>query len=114
MVCAFLGRGHVRGAGGCSARRARCGLSHKERPMNSRIIAVITLLAATSTIDVLAHRVIGRGNALHTALVQSPTASPADLPIPIFDTGLSVICIRVTNTSTDGAVVTAVGLELPG
>ena len=63
---------------------------------------------------VLAHRVIGRSNALHTALVQSPTASPVDLPIPIFNTGLSVICIRVSNTSANGARIGAVGLELPG
>jgi hypothetical protein len=83
----------------------------------TRMFAVVTLVmlvAAVSSIDVLAHRVIGRGNALHTAFVQSPTASPVDLPIPIFNTGLSVICFRVTNTSANGARVGAIGLELPG
>jgi hypothetical protein len=75
---------------------------------------VATLVAGASIVNVLAHRVIGRNDALNTALVQSPTASPVDLPVAIFNTGLSVICFRTTNTSTNGARIAAIGLELPG
>ena len=77
------------------------------------VLALIALVAFP--VRVLAHRVIGRAYpALVTALVQSPTASPLDLPVPIFDTGLSVACIKVTNTSRVETRITAVGLELPG
>jgi hypothetical protein len=63
----------------------------------------------------VAHRVIGRTYpGLVTALVQSPSASPVDLPIPLWDTGLSVVCFKVTNTSRVETRITAVGLELPG
>jgi len=47
-------------------------------------------------------------------LVQSPSASPVDLPVPLWDTGLSVVCIKVTNTSTVDTRITSVGLELAG
>lgn len=62
-----------------------------------------------------AHRVVGQNYPTSaTAFVQSPTASPSDLPIPIYGSGLSVICIRVTNTSPVGNRITGIGLELPG
>jgi hypothetical protein len=77
------------------------------------VLALIALVALP--VRVLAHRVIGRAYpALVTALVQSPTASPSDLPIPIFDVGLSVVCLKVTNTSRIDTRITALGLELPG
>lgn len=80
-----------------------------------RLIAVMALVVAAWTTQVFAHRVVGRRSpTTHTALVQSPTASPADLPVTLFNTGLSVICFRVTNTSTTNSRITAVGLELPG
>jgi hypothetical protein len=76
---------------------------------------MVVLAFTAASLTVSAHRVIGRVNpAGNTALVQSPTASPADLPVPIFNTGLSVICFRVTNTSTSRSRITAVGVELPG
>lgn len=80
------------------------------------LLASLTIAAATiATISVSAHRVIGRAHpTLATALVQSPTASPADLPVPLFSTGLSVACIRVSNTSPGDVRLSAVGLELPG
>ena len=82
-------------------------------PKTLSVLALIALVAFP--VRVLAHRVIGRTYpALVTALVQSPTASPLDLPIPIFDTGLSVACIKVTNTSRVDTRITAMGLELPG
>jgi hypothetical protein len=79
-------------------------------------LIALLLAAAAWSIDLSAHRVIGRTYpGVVGALVQSPTASPTDLPIPIFNTGLSVICIRVTNTTSPADVrITALGLELPG
>ena len=78
-------------------------------------LAVVVGVLASATSVVLAHRVLGRNYpALVTALVQSPSASPVDLPMPLWDTGLSVICIKVTNTSTVDTRITAIGLELPG
>ena len=73
------------------------------------------LLVISSATGLSAHRVLGVNHpTLATALVQSPTASLADLPVPLFDTGLSVICFKVTNTSSVDTRITAVGLELPG
>jgi hypothetical protein len=78
-------------------------------------LVLLALLAMIAPAAVFAHRVVGRTYpALVTALVQSPTASPSDLPLPIFDTGLSVVCIKVTNTSRVDTRITAIGLELPG
>ena len=80
-----------------------------------RTTIALVILAAGWTVRLSAHRVIGRSYpASVTALVQSPTASPVDLPIPIFTTGLSVICFRVSNTSPVDVRITAIGLELPG
>jgi hypothetical protein len=50
---------------------------------------------------------------LATARVTSPTTSQ-DLPVPIYNTGVSVACFKIRNTSPYEAVITAVGLELPG
>jgi hypothetical protein len=75
------------------------------------VVAFVVIIAAR----VSAHRVIGQNYpTMATALIQSPTASPTDLPIPIYSTGLSVICVRVTNTSVVDARIAAIGLELPG
>lgn len=51
---------------------------------------------------------------LATARITSPNATTSDFPVPIFDTGLSVACFKVRNTSPSGAIITAVGLDLPG
>jgi hypothetical protein len=76
---------------------------------------LIVALVVVIGVPVLAHRVFGRNYpALTSALVQSPSASPVDLPLPLWDTGLSVICFKVTNTSRVDTRITAVGLELPG
>lgn len=78
------------------------------------LLLLSALVAAGTVIEVSAHRVIGVNHpTLHVAAVRSPTASPVDLPIPIVDTGLSVACFRVTNSS-DTSYITGVGLELPG
>ncbi len=81
----------------------------------ARVLVAVTLILAAATTQLFAHRVLGRRNPTgHTALVQSPTASPADLPVSLFNTGLSVICFRVTNTSSADSRITAIGLDLPG
>jgi hypothetical protein len=81
----------------------------------SRVAVVIVLAFVVIAARVSAHRVIGQNYpTMATALIQSPTASPTDLPIPIYSTGLSVICVRVTNTSVVDARIAAIGLELPG
>ena len=73
-----------------------------------------SVLAVLGAIEVSAHRVIGVNHpALHVAAVRSPAASTTDMPVPIYDTGLSVVCFRVTNSS-DTSYITGVGLELPG
>ena len=77
-------------------------------------LAVLCVLLAMAAIKVSAHRVIGVNHpALHVAAVRSPAASVTDLPVPIYNTGLSVVCFRVTNSS-DTSHITGVGLELPG
>ena len=79
------------------------------------IIGALSLALLVGTVTVSAHRVIGRRYpTLATALVQSPNASTTDLPIPLWDTGLSVICVKVTNTSPVTGRISAIGLELPG
>ena len=85
---------------------------HSHRPLAIAAVAVLVIISATA---LRAHRVMGQNYpAVATALVQSPTASPVDLPVPIYNTGLSVICFRVTNSSTADTRITAIGLELPG
>ena len=79
-----------------------------------RILIVCVLVAIAAAVDLSAHRVIGVNHpTLHVAAVRSPAANVADMPIPIFDTGLSVVCFRVTNSSSTSHI-TGVGLELPG
>lgn len=50
---------------------------------------------------------------LATARVTSPTAS-TDVPVRIYDTGVSVACFNIRNTSPNDAVITAIGIDLPG
>ena len=84
-------------------------------PQFRRRLAAFVIVLCVSGASLLAHRVIGQNYpTLATALVQSPTASPADLPVALFNTGLSVICFKVTNTSPVDSRITAIGLELPG
>ncbi|MFN2445552.1 MAG: hypothetical protein ABR606_08220 [Vicinamibacterales bacterium] len=90
-------------------------IHHRPSVKFGAVVAAFATVTLASTISLWAHRVTGRTySTLATALVQSPTASPVDLPLPIFDTGLSVICIKVTNTSPIDTRITAIGLELPG
>jgi hypothetical protein len=76
------------------------------------VLGVLVVVGAA--IELSAHRVIGVNHpTLHVAAVRSPAASTTDMPVPIFDTGLRVVCFRVTNSS-DTSYITGVGLELPG
>ena len=71
-------------------------------------------LMGTCSFQVLGHNVKGIDYpTLATARVTSPTTSQ-DLPVPIYNTGVSVACFKIRNTSPYEAVITAVGLELPG
>lgn len=77
-------------------------------------LVLCVAMAAAAAIEVSAHRVIGVNHpTLHVAAVRSPAANLTDMPIPIFNTGLSVVCFNVTNSSATSHV-TGVGLELPG
>ena len=72
------------------------------------------LVVVGAAIELSAHRVIGVNHPdLNVAAVRSPAAAPTDMPVPIFDTGLSVVCFKVTNSS-DTSHITGVGIELPG
>jgi hypothetical protein len=78
------------------------------------LFLLLVVVAMTAVIEVSAHRVIGVNHpTLNVAAVRSPAASVTDMPIPIFDTGLSIVCFRVTNSS-ETSRITGVGLELPG
>lgn len=80
-----------------------------------RMLVLFAVITVGAAIEVSAHRVIGIGHpTVNIAAVRSPTASPVDAPVPIYNTGLSVICFRVTNSSTADNRITGVGLELPG
>jgi hypothetical protein len=86
-----------------SISRARVGIL---------VVSVFVVLGAA--IELSAHRVIGVNHpTLNVAAVRSPAASQTDMPVPIFDTGLSVVCFKVTNSS-ESSHITGVGLELPG
>lgn len=78
--------------------------------------AAITVAIVFGVIDsIKAHNIKGINYpTLATARITSPNATVADFPVPIFDTGLSVACFKVRNTSPSGAIITAVGLDLPG
>jgi hypothetical protein len=78
------------------------------------LLSVGAIVAGSSFELLSAHRVKGQRDPIgHTAFVSSPT-SAADLPVQIYETGLSVACFRLTNTSPANVNVTAIGLELPG
>jgi hypothetical protein len=79
------------------------------------VFAGVAALVAGGTSHVSAHRLIGRAYpTLATAFIQPPPAPNNDLPIPLWNTGLSVVCLRVTNTSPVDARITALGVDLPG
>lgn len=82
--------------------------------LTTPVIVAIFLLAACAS-QALGHNVKGIDNpTLATARITSPTASAGDLPIPVYNTGVSVACFKIRNTSPYEALITAVGLELPG
>ena len=84
------------------------------RGVRVRMLLLLIVVVGAAGITVSAHRVIGVSHpSLNVAAVRSPAASVTDMPIPILDTGLSVVCFRVTNSS-DTSHITGVGLELPG
>src|SRR5215210_5519939 len=77
------------------------------------ILCVVFLLGAC-VFNVRGHNIKGlEYPTLATARITSPTAA-TDVPIPIYNTGVSVACFKVRNTSPYDSVITAVGLELPG
>jgi hypothetical protein len=81
----------------------------------ARVIAALVAVFFVLPAILSAHRVIGRKYpTLATALVQSPNASTSDFPIPLWNTGLSVVCLKVTNTSPGDARITGLGLDIPG
>ena len=75
-------------------------------------IGLLVLVVSCSTAS--GHNVKGVDYpTLATARITSPT-SAVDMPVPIYNTGVSVACFRVRNTAPYAAVISAVGLELPG
>ncbi|HVF31152.1 MAG TPA: hypothetical protein VNA22_09280 [Pyrinomonadaceae bacterium] len=78
------------------------------------LVSLVLLLGGPVS-QVYGHTVRGIENpTLATARITSPNATVTDLPIPIYNTGVSVACFRVRNTSPYDAVITAVGFDLPG
>jgi hypothetical protein len=76
------------------------------------LASMLFLAFACSTAD--AHNIKGINYpTLATARITSPTAA-TDLPVPIYNTGISVACFKVRNTSPDNAVISAIGVDLPG
>lgn len=85
---------------------------YKSRQFTACVFTLVATAIAASA-HLFAHSVVGiSDHEGHKALVQSPTAA-TDLPVPIFNTGLSVACFRVTNQSPTDANITALGLEIP-
>jgi hypothetical protein len=79
------------------------------------VFAIGTALLCVCTVGLSAHRVIGRQYpTLATAFIQPPPAPNNDLPIPLWNTGLSVVCLRVANTSLVDTRITGLGFDLPG
>ena len=77
------------------------------------LLCVVFLLVAC-VFNVRGHNVKGLVYpTLATARITSPTTAN-DVPIPIYNTGVSVACFKVRNTSPYDSVITAVGLDLPG
>ena len=88
-----------------------------KRARNNVVISTLTSVLAMLMMaaSALAHNVKGiEYPTLATARVTSPNATQTDLPIPIYNTGVSVACFNVRNTSPHNAIISAVGLELPG
>jgi len=78
-----------------------------------RIASALFMLAAIAA-QAAAHNIKGIEHpTLATARITSPTTA-TDVPVPIFDTGVSVACFKVRNTSPYNAVITGFGLDLPG
>ena len=76
--------------------------------------AASAIALSFAVVDTSAHNVKGlEYQSLSLAHVKSPTLA-TDQPIPIFGTGVSVVCFDVQNRSPYNALITAVGLELPG
>lgn len=74
----------------------------------------VAFLLGACVFNVWGHNVKGlEYPTLATARITSPTAA-TDVPVPIYNTGVSVACFKVRNTSPHDALITAVGLELPG
>ena len=78
----------------------------------TRFVFLLAAFLCVGLSRLAAHSVVGiQFRDIHKALVQSPTAA-TDLPVPVFNTGLSVACFRVTNQSPTDANITALGLEI--
>jgi len=77
-------------------------------------LTTAVLVLAISCANVSAHNIKGVNYpTLATARITSPTAA-VDLPVPVYNTGVSVACFKVRNTSPYNAVITAFGIDLPG
>jgi hypothetical protein len=60
------------------------------------------------------HNFVGLNDStLVRARVQSPNASTADFPMAIEGTSLSIVCLKVRNTSPFDSRITAIGFDLP-
>ena len=79
------------------------------------VLSVAIIIAAAGA-AAYAHNYVGleHGRPLVAARVQSPSAQLTDFPDPIAGTDLSIVCIRVRNTSEFDSRITGIGLELPG
>jgi hypothetical protein len=77
-------------------------------------VTVVLLVLVISCATASGHNVKGLDYpTLATARITSPT-SAVDMPVAIYDTGVSVACFKVRNTSPYDAVISAIGIELPG
>ena len=77
-------------------------------------LGIFALVVGTSCTTALGHNIKGLDYpTLATARITSPT-SAVDMPVPVYNTGVSVACFKVRNTSPYNAIISAVGLELPG
>jgi hypothetical protein len=85
---------------------------NKESRLRSMVYAFLMLAACAAGAS--AHNIKGIEHpTLATARITSPTTA-TDVPVPIFNTGVSVACFNVRNTSPFSAVITGLGLDLPG
>lgn len=81
-----------------------------------RPVLLVSLALAVLAVAVPgAHTYLGlEHGAWARARVQSPNANAADLPVPIAETDLSIVCFKVRNTSPFDSRITAIGLDIPG